>query len=210
MELSKRLILRLALVGTSVSFPLIYGQTNLQTPDCALVNNVPTTVGPCSILYTDPTMPIPTLTYGYNSATLSYLINSPSTYALVTLSFVEPNKTGAAQRVFTFKAGNQAPVTVDIFKLSGGQKIQLDYTFPVLTTNGLLGLIFTPIVGNALVSAIRIDPLITSATLSTWLQHPSGMNYLEVLRSDNSITKLWAEPIALGFSPDNTWMTVRP
>lgn len=184
----------------------LFGQStdqNFSPPDCALNSSgAPTVALPCSAPYADSTMPLPTLRYGYAAAPLTYTLTFPTGPALVTLSFVEPNKTGIGQRIFTYKVNNQAPISLDIFKLSGGQKKQLDVTV-MTVSSGTITIVLTPQVGNAVISAIRIDQIMTSllpiTQFTTCPNDPtcSAPGFVTLKRADGTTVRIFTTPITL-------------
>lgn len=97
----------------------------------------------------------------------SYVIATlpPTTTAVhytVTLRFVEPNKTAAGQRVFSITANGTPLVTnLDLFAVAPVPGALTPYTvsFPVVITGSSLQLVFTPSVGNAVVSGIQVDSM---------------------------------------------------
>jgi hypothetical protein len=75
----------------------------------------------------------------------------------VTLQMIEPNKTGAGQRIFSVTVGASAVVSnLDLFSSFGLLK-PTSSSFPVTVTGPALKLQFTASVGNAVVSGISVD-----------------------------------------------------
>lgn len=171
--------------------------SNYSPPDCAFgPNGLPTIALPCSSGYTDPTLPITTLRYGYSATPLDYNLTVPAGPILLTLSFVEPNKTGIGQRVFTVKVGNLAPLTLDLFKLSGGAKQQLDVPI-ILETQGVVHISLKSVTGNPLISGIKVTslapPAVSLANWFTCISTPNcqGLQYV-VLNSNGVAMNLLA------------------
>jgi Malectin domain len=82
---------------------------------------------------------------------------SPGFYNL-TLAFLEPNKTGPGQRLFNVTINGQGALnSFDIFQASGGQLHPITRAFPVVSTSGAIQVVFTGIVGNAVVSGLQLD-----------------------------------------------------
>jgi hypothetical protein len=108
----------------------------------------------------------------------SYTIPVQNGLYAVNLGFIEPNKSGAGQRVFTVTANGQQTAPIDLFKLAG--QVNLPYAAPTIYAfvgAGFLTLQFAATAGNALVSTISVQPLLppnTSwATLLTLLANYS-------------------------------------
>ena len=109
-------------------------------------------------------------------ASFSYVIAAlpPTTtggHYTVTLQFVEPNKTAPGQRVFSIMANGTPLVTnLDLFTVAPipGALTPYSVSFPVVATGSSIQLVFTPSVGNAVISGIQVDsvdaPIITPAT----------------------------------------------
>ncbi len=76
----------------------------------------------------------------------------------VTLKFAEIDLNSAGQRVFNVSMqGTQVISNLDIFA-KVGKDAAYDVTIPVSITNGSLNITFTPVIGNAKVSAIEVTP----------------------------------------------------
>lgn len=112
---------------------------------------------PCVVAYSDLTMgPPTTLRYGYAGLPFSYLVPAPNGTCDVALTFVEPNKMGVGQRVFTVVVQGVPSAPIDIFSHMGLKK---PYTVPfpsVPVTNGTVSVAFQPIIGNAVVSTLAV------------------------------------------------------
>lgn len=148
------------------------------SPHDCLLNAVglPTVNQPCTVAYSDVTMPYPTLRYGYGGVSFSYHLNFPVGPAFLTLSFSEPTKINSSQRLFTYKVNNLAPVQIDVFKLSGGLKKKLDVTIPILVDVDGVNILFTAQIGNAIINKIQLTQLLVDvkSPILSWLTCPSG------------------------------------
>jgi hypothetical protein len=70
---------------------------------------------------------------------------------------VEPNKTGPGMRIFSVSVNNAPAITdLDLFNTSGLMKAS-DATFPVVSSDGKISIVFAASVGNAVISGIQID-----------------------------------------------------
>ncbi len=109
--------------------------------------------------FTDNTLgtaPFNSLRYG---TSFSYRIPSAPGIYRVRLSFIEPNKTAAGQRLFTVRAGGTTSDPVDIFAVSGAHgRTTLETTAP--STFGYVEIVFTAILGNAVVSSIEVSTIL--------------------------------------------------
>lgn len=75
----------------------------------------------------------------------------------ITLMLIEPNKTAAGQRTFSVSVNDSVILpSVDIFKLANGLLKPLEIILPHAYI-GPLTITFTPIVGNAVVSGIKVE-----------------------------------------------------
>lgn len=187
---------------------------NVSPQDCALSPiGAPTVALPCSVNYFDSSLPITNLRYGYVGATLTYTLTVPSGPVFLTLSFVEPNKTGPGQRLFDVRVNNGPPMRLDLFAMAGLKK-QLDLTLPVQVLNGRITIVLKPIVGNALVSGIFVQTLDTfQTTVSQWLTCSkslmcSGIDYLEITKGDGTMVNMLTVPAPIGFTLDTGWTPV--
>jgi hypothetical protein len=110
-------------------------------------------------------------------APFSYVIATlpPTTTAghyTVTLRFVEPNKTAVGQRVFSVSANGTPLVTnLDLFAVAPIPGALTPYTvsFPVVITGSSLQLVFTPSVGNAVISGIQVDDDTVAPSVPTYV-----------------------------------------
>jgi hypothetical protein len=104
-------------------------------------------------------LPVPynRLRYG---ASFSYSFAlAPATTYTVTLKLVEPRAAQTAgQRVFSVSINGAVVLpSLDLFAVAGAL-VPKDYTFPVVTTaSGVVAIIFSASVGNAVISGIQID-----------------------------------------------------
>lgn len=100
----------------------------------------------------------------------------------ITLVFVEPNKTGPKQRLFSATANGQTTDSIDVWALAGG--VGKEYRREMIAVVGAnyLHLAFAASVGNAVVSAIEVKPLmivVPNFTVSAWRAcHQNGVNVL--------------------------------
>lgn len=103
-----------------------------------------------------PTPPYYYLRYGLS---FSYKFPLPSGKYLLTLKFFEPNKTGPNQRLFKVVV-NDIPIltSIDIFTHSGALT-PYDISIPVESILGQLKIQFIGLIGNAIISGIRVDDL---------------------------------------------------
>ncbi len=129
-------------------FPPLINQ-NYSPPDC-VIN--PT---PCSILFTDTSLYFTTLRYSSTGLTYNFIVSS--SLVIVTLYFEEPNKTGQGQRVFTVRINDELPDTIDVFRMSGGQKKVLSLSKILPIQNGQLKIVLRPLVGNVIISKIELN-----------------------------------------------------
>lgn len=103
----------------------------------------------------------------------SYTLQFPPGLYQVTLAFIEPNKTGPGQRVFSVSLnGATALSQFDIYQATGAALIPTVRSFPVVATSGAIQIQFTATVGNAVVSGIQVDDLVMIGP--TGAQGPSG------------------------------------
>jgi hypothetical protein len=89
------------------------------------------------------------------SFTYTIPVTSGGLYS-VSLLMLEPNKTGAGQRVFTATVNGQQSAAIDLFALTGGQLIPYEVDFVLFEIEKQITISFRASVGNALVSAIII------------------------------------------------------
>ena len=106
----------------------------------------------------------------------SYNIPLANGVYAITVTMVEPNKTGSAQRVFTVTANGQESAPLDLFKLTGADNVP--YNLPMLTLvgAGMLHLRFQATAGNAVVSEISITP---STLFNTLIEIGLPLNALD-------------------------------
>jgi hypothetical protein len=103
-------------------------------------------------------VPYNTLRYSTGVTPFAYSFQlTPGQYS-VTMKFVEPRAVQTAgQRVFGVAINGAAVVTgLDLFNSAGSLKAS-DSTFPVLSGDGKISIVFTASSGNAVVSGIQID-----------------------------------------------------
>lgn len=74
----------------------------------------------------------------------------------VGLTFVEPAAAGTERSFSVLANGRKAIGHLDLRKVSQGTKVAVEHRFDATVTDGMLDLHFQPIVGKAIVSAIRI------------------------------------------------------
>ncbi len=128
-----------------------------------------------------------TLRYGVNGAAFSYNIPvAPGAYQ-VKLSFVEPNKTAAGQRLFTVSVNGQQSPVLDVFSLAGGQQQVYVVNYFAMASVGFIQLDFKPVmggatpgakavpVGNPIVSRIELTPISVVLTLPNPVQLALGL-----------------------------------
>ncbi len=177
----------------------------LATPDCS---NNPQGL-PCSAKYTLQTLPIPTYRYGVNGVGFDYAFLGPSGPAFLVLRFEEPNNYPLGQRVFTVKIGDQAPMTIDIFKAVGQSKL-LEVVVPVMIpADAPFKILFRPVTGKPLIADIRIVSM--SSMLTAWLTcvRPStdprvdctGLDYLVLKTATGDPVALMGVPAPPDFQP---------
>lgn len=88
----------------------------------------------------------------------SYTLQVAPGYYIVTLAFIEPNKTAVGQRLFNVLInGQQALSSFDVFQASGGALKPIQKAFPVVAASGTIQIQFTALVGNAIVSGVELD-----------------------------------------------------
>jgi hypothetical protein len=108
-------------------------------------------------------MAIPYRTLRYTNPAgsgLSYTFQLPPGYVSysLTLKFVEPNKTGSGQRIFSvFLNGAAALPNLDLFAVAPGALKPYDATFPIPGASGQVRIDLPAVTGNAVISAIQID-----------------------------------------------------
>jgi len=101
--------------------------------------------------------PVPYRSLRYGAA-FSYTLPLAAGAYSITLKFLEPNKTGGGQRVFTVSVNSsQAIAGLDLYSVAGGLK-PYDRTFAA-TSNGQIRLDFSATAGNAVLSAIQVDSI---------------------------------------------------
>lgn len=111
-----------------------------------------------SAVYSDPSLGAAEWVDMRYGLSFSYDVPMANGIYTVTLELVEPNATGVGQRVFGITANGVASGPIDLFKITGGAKIQYMVTLPFLVGNGSLHLQFTGTGGkNAVVSAFAIS-----------------------------------------------------
>ena len=93
----------------------------------------------------------------YGSVPITYTIPVPAGPATVTLSFIEPNKTAAGQRVFHVVVQGSTLIgnSNDLFSLAG-LLTPYSQTFQVIST-GTITVTLAGVVGNAVISGIQVD-----------------------------------------------------
>lgn len=200
------IILMLALSGLlgaqAIFFPLDLGV--VPATGCN-----PVVTRPCAVVYTDQTLPIISMVYSALGDPLVYpKLSVPNGAAMVVLSFVEPNKTAAGQRVFTVRVNDTPPITVDVFKMTGGAKKRLDIPLLIDVEGGGIRLELRASAGNAMISQIKVVSLIS--ILTSWMtcvgdtgpaSNCDGLNYVRLMPPGGTpVVLLGASPPA-GFVP---------
>ncbi len=122
--------------------------------------------------WTDPNLPpaYPSLIFG--TTVHCRIPLAPGSYQ-GSLIFVEPNKTATGQRIFTVSVQGQTSLPVDVFAAAGLDK---PYAFPfVVTINvpGVLDIVLTASMGNAVLSAIQATPISATQAFLSVLTPPS-------------------------------------
>lgn len=121
-------------------------------------NSCVTTQPGWSCAYTDAKMPaaFPTLRFG---PSLHYRIPVPAGYYQGTLTFVEPNRTAAGQRLEVWSVMGQSSAPLDVFASAGGADVVLTVPWVALVGSGLLDIQITGQAGSyAVLSAISWKP----------------------------------------------------
>lgn len=115
---------------------------------------------PCVTNYSDVTMSPATLFYGYSALPFTYTLPAPNGTCDLTLTFIEPNKTGPGQRVFTATVQGTTTPPIDIWAHAGLKKPYV-MSFPgVKVTAGSITVTFqpvNPVTGNPVVSILSIS-----------------------------------------------------
>lgn len=125
---------------------IVFGQTLIHSgsPDDAYFSPANTCAPGGSCAYTDATVLPATLRYGYGGTPVQYDIPAPMGLGVLYLGFYEPNKTNVGQRVFTVSINGGPAITLDIFKLAGGNKKY--WALPaqaVVVTDGFVHIVYT-------------------------------------------------------------------
>jgi malectin (di-glucose binding ER protein) len=130
---------------------------NVWTADTLFVGGGPWTVANQPALASQP-VPYQALRYSNPPGTpFSYSIPLPPGQYVVTLKFMEPNKTAAGQRVFSASVGGAvAYAALDLFS-EVGALVADDKVVPITTTASPLVISFAAATGNAVLSGIQID-----------------------------------------------------
>jgi hypothetical protein len=119
----------------------------------------------------------PTLyrTERYNTGTLEYKTTLPNGQYSVVLKFAEIYFSAAGQRVFNIIInGVTVESNFDPFAAAGGINTAIDKTYPVSVTGGAIDIQFVAVVQNPKVSAIEIDPVLTTSSAP-----PSGPSFAD-------------------------------
>jgi beta-galactosidase len=96
----------------------------------------------------------------FREGEFSYRVPLPNGRYRVQLKFAEPTVTASGERVFDVTANGVTQLQdFDILKAAGGRLKGVDRFFDAGVDNGVLILVFRPLRGRALVSAISITPL---------------------------------------------------
>lgn len=181
----------------------------------------PVLTRPCTVLYTDATMPIPTLVYGASGDAFSITRTAINGLNYVRLTFIEPNQTAAFRRVFTVRVNDGLPQSIDVWAAAGLKKPLTITLGPVLVTDNAVRVTFKGVTGNAMVSAIEVAAMHPiNGSIETWLACglPTDPNtfcaqaqYVELRTFSGELRKLWAIPVPLdGTMPDiSKWFGVR-
>lgn len=110
--------------------------------------------------YTDATMGSAELADMRYGLSFAYDLPIANGFYTVALEMVEPNKTGPGQRIFSVTVNGLSTKPLDLFALTGGQKILYALTVPALVANGDLHIQFTGTAGqNAVINAIYAAPI---------------------------------------------------
>ncbi len=106
-------------------------------------------------------VPYQSMCYSVGVASFSRTFSVPSGDYTVKFKFLEPNKTGAGQRIFGASI-NGVPVIsgLDLFAAAGALK-PYDLAFNTTAVNGSIQIIFTTAVWKSVISAIQIDSVAT-------------------------------------------------
>jgi hypothetical protein len=200
----------LATIPLAIAFDAVPGQVQITVVAATTVgSNVPVTPGNVQLAFGPPvmviacgsptdqyfsggigwTMPLPAPSSFLRYATsFAYNIPVPNGIYLINITMVEPNKTGAGQRVFTVAANGQTSAPIDLYAITGA--INIPYVFPMeaLVGAGFLRLQFQATAGNAVVSAISITPIWWSATAGAQSYQLSALapNQLAMVLADGT------------------------
>ncbi len=107
----------------------------------------------------DPAMataPFPALEW--TSGPLTCTVPVASGMTAVSVSLMEPNKTGPGQRVFTVTVNGMQSAPIDLFALTGGKLIVYEYDTPLFVAAGEVTITVKASIGNPVVSQIKILP----------------------------------------------------
>ncbi len=111
-------------------------------------------IRPGTSLYTDPAMGVGLQTLRF-AQVFSLLV--PEAFGLykITITAVEPNKTGPGQRLFRIVANNAATPLIDLWATSGPFEKHTVSMFAL--SNGILQLDFSATIGNAVYNRIDVQ-----------------------------------------------------
>ncbi len=113
-----------------------------------------------TLAYTDPAMGTSELADLRYGTSFAYDLPLPNGFYTVALEMVEPNKTAAGQRIFGITVNGLSTKPIDLFALTGGQKILYALTVPAMVVNGDLHIQFSGTAGqNAVINAISAAPI---------------------------------------------------
>jgi beta-galactosidase len=95
----------------------------------------------------------------YREGQFSYRVPVPEGKYKITLRFAEPTAAAAGERVFAVSVnGKPLLKKMDVFSAAGGKLKAVDQTVQARARDGALVIEFTPVKGQAIVSAIAIAP----------------------------------------------------
>lgn len=140
-------------------FPLTQGQPITILAGSATDRNylgVPCTGAPAwTCPYSDAMLPAayPTLRYGLS---VHYSIPVPAGVYVGWITFVEPNKTAAGQRLMTVSIQGQTSAPLDAFALAGGDDKPYKFPFLAIVSTNVLDIVVAGTLGNAVISAIDV------------------------------------------------------
>lgn len=117
-------------------------------------------------------VPNPTLVYNAFGAPVHYQIPLPTGVYFGWLTFNEPNKTGAGQRLLSVQINSgQKSLPIDVFALTGGDNKSYKFTFIGYVDTNVLDIVVTSQMGaNPILSEITIaGAAIDQSILQAWV-----------------------------------------